>query len=190
MNLHLYDYCLVIDLEATCCDQQTITRSEMEIIEIGAVMVELQNLSVVSEFQTFVKPVRHPFLTQFCQQLTSITQDQVNHAQTYPEAVKNFKNWFLPYLPESRLIWGSWGDYDRKQFEQDSQFHQVSFPLGFQHFNLKKLFSHNQGLKGRYGMAQALQLAKIPLEGTHHRGIDDARNITKLMPYILGLKKL
>ncbi|MDY7021491.1 MAG: exonuclease, partial [Cyanobacteriota bacterium] len=26
--------------------------------------------------------------------------------------------------------------------------------------------------------------------GTHHRGIDDTRNIAKLMPYILGIKKL
>jgi inhibitor of KinA sporulation pathway (predicted exonuclease) len=39
-------------------------------------------------------------------------------------------------------------------------------------------------------MKQALQLAKIELEGTHHRGIDDARNIAKLMPYILGRKKI
>jgi inhibitor of KinA sporulation pathway (predicted exonuclease) len=39
-------------------------------------------------------------------------------------------------------------------------------------------------------MAQALQLAGLPLEGTHHRGIDDARNIAKLLPYILERKQL
>jgi len=39
-------------------------------------------------------------------------------------------------------------------------------------------------------MAEALQLAEIKLEGTHHRGIDDARNIAKLLPYILGRKQL
>ena len=32
-----YDYYLVIDLEATCCDQGTIPFGRMEIIEIGAV---------------------------------------------------------------------------------------------------------------------------------------------------------
>jgi 3'-5' exoribonuclease 1 len=35
-----------------------------------------------------------------------------------------------------------------------------------------------------------LELTSLPLEGTHHRGIDDARNIAKLLPYILGQKKL
>jgi inhibitor of KinA sporulation pathway (predicted exonuclease) len=39
-------------------------------------------------------------------------------------------------------------------------------------------------------MAQALRLAEIELQGTHHRGIDDARNIARLMPFILGIKKL
>ena len=41
MNLQRYNYYLVVDLEATCCDKQaTIKQTEMEIIEIGAVMVE------------------------------------------------------------------------------------------------------------------------------------------------------
>ncbi|HWO78436.1 MAG TPA: 3'-5' exonuclease, partial [Bacillus sp. (in: firmicutes)] len=30
------------------------------------------------------------------------------------------------------------------------------------------------------GMARALEMLKLPLEGTHHRGIDDARNIAKI----------
>ena len=37
-------------------------------------------------------------------------------------------------------------------------------------------------------MAKALQLVDLPLEGTHHRGIDDARNIAKLLPYMLEQK--
>ncbi|EAW37955.1 3'-5' exonuclease [Lyngbya sp. PCC 8106] len=189
MNIQHYNYCLIIDLEATCCDQHTILRSEMEIIEIGAVMVETKKLTSVNEFQTFIKPIRHPILTKFCQQLTSITQAQVEQAPHYPEAIKNLKNWLSQYS-DSHLIWGSWGDYDRRQFDQDSQFHHVSFPIGYPHINLKKMFSTSQGLKGRYGMADALKLANIPLEGTHHRGIDDTRNIAKLMPYILGVKKL
>jgi 3'-5' exoribonuclease 1 len=39
-------------------------------------------------------------------------------------------------------------------------------------------------------MSEALKLAGIELLGTHHRGIDDARNIARLMPYILGKKKI
>lgn len=182
-----FDYCMVLDLEATCCNQNTVPRREMEIIEIGAVMVEMKTLNIMSEFQTFIKPIRHSMLTEFCTHLTSISQAQVNSALSYPEAVKLLQSWFKVYQP---LCWGSWGDYDRKQFQQDSDFHFINFPIGCPHFNLKKLFSKNQDLKGRYGMAQALKLANIPLKGTHHRGIDDARNIATLMPYILGMEKL
>ena len=39
-------------------------------------------------------------------------------------------------------------------------------------------------------MAQALKLVGIELQGTHHRGIDDAKNIAKLLPYILGQKQI
>ena len=185
VNLESYQYFLVLDLEATCSDKKEISREEMEIIEIGAVMVEAKNLDIVSKFQTFIKPVRHPILTQFCTKLTSITQEQVHEAPKYPEAIDNFKAWLYQY---PNFIFGSWGNYDYKQFQKDSNFHQLPYPIESQHINLKQLFSTNQNLTRRYGMAQALELAKIKLEGTHHRGIDDARNIAKLLPYILGKK--
>ena len=187
MNLTQYDHYLVLDLEATCCDQETIKRHQMEIIEIGAVMVAVQSLNVIGEFQTFIKPVRYPVLTQFCKSLTSITQEQVDQAPGYVEAIALLKQWLSNY-PNG--VFGSWGDYDRNQFKQDSKFHNVPFPLAYPHINLKHLFSSTQGLPKRYGMAEALQLAGIALEGTHHRGIDDARNIAKLLPFILGRQQL
>ena len=188
MNLKDYNYYLVLDLEATCCDKQgTIKQSEMEIIEIGAVMLEAETLIIIDEFQSFIKPVRHPMLTEFCKSLTSISQAQVEEAPTYPEAIALLKKWLSGY---SNGVFGSWGDFDRKQFEQDSNFHKVPFPIAYPHVNLKQLFSEKLGLRKRYGMAKALQLAGLPLEGTHHRGIDDARSIAKLLPYILERKQL
>ncbi|GHT86553.1 hypothetical protein AGMMS49960_14700 [Betaproteobacteria bacterium] len=34
------------------------------------------------------------------------------------------------------------------------------------------------------GMVKALELAGLPLTGDHHRGIDDARNIAMLLPFV------
>ncbi|MBD1850994.1 3'-5' exonuclease [Leptolyngbya sp. ST-U4] len=187
MDLTQYDYYLVLDLEATCCNQDTIKRHQMEIIEIGAVMVEAQNLNVIEEFQTFIRPTRYPVLTEFCKSLTSITQEQVDQAPGYVEAIALLQHWLSNYPNE---VFGSWGDYDRNQFKQDSKYHNVPFPIAYPHVNLKQLFSSTQGLPKRYGMAEALQLAGVALEGTHHRGIDDARNIAKLLPFILGRQQL
>ena len=87
------DYYLVIDFEATCCDRGSVPREQMEIIEIGAVMVDGRRLEAVAEFQSFVRPVRHPILTVFCTQLTSITQQQLAAAPTFGEMLQSFRPW-------------------------------------------------------------------------------------------------
>jgi 3'-5' exoribonuclease 1 len=48
------------------------------------------------------------------------------------------------------------------------------------HVNLKQQHGSIRKLQRAIGMKNALQLESIPLEGTHHRGIDDARNIAKI----------
>jgi inhibitor of KinA sporulation pathway (predicted exonuclease) len=39
-------------------------------------------------------------------------------------------------------------------------------------------------------MAGALRQLGIPLAGTHHRGIDDARNIAKILPYAIQARPI
>ena len=67
---------LVIDLEATCWDDEkypeckTKQQNEMEIIEIGAVLMFPLDMSNGYSFETisfsqFIKPVRNPILTDF-----------------------------------------------------------------------------------------------------------------------------
>ena len=182
-----FDYFLIVDLEATCCDQESIPKEEMETIEIGAVLVEAKELKIVDTFTTFIKPVRHPTLTPFCTQLTTIAQQDVDQALSYPEAIQAFKEWLAPY---HNYVFCSWGDYDKYQLEQDSQFHEIPFPIDAPHVNIKILFSTSQKRKKRYGLAKALRLTGLELEGQHHRGLDDAKNMARLMPYVLGYKSL
>jgi inhibitor of KinA sporulation pathway (predicted exonuclease) len=47
--------------------------------------------------------------------------------------------------------------------------------------NAKLAFTEARGLRKRPGMAQALAIAGLPLEGRHHRGEDDAWNIAALI---------
>jgi len=79
----------------------------------------------------------------------------------------------------------SWGDYDRKQFQNNSKDYNVKYPFGPRHLNLKNAFSLLHGLDRELGMDAALEFLKIPLEGTHHRGDDDAKNIAKILLAIL-----
>ncbi len=179
------DY-LVIDLEATCDDQGAVPRDQMEIIEIGAVWVDGPTLQPVAEFQTFIKPVRHPRLTPFCTRLTSITQADVEHAPGFRMALSRLEQFITEHRGTRPPIFGSWGNYDRGQFRQDARLHGVKPSFLGEHLNIKQAFSDALGTRKRFGMGRALMRVGLPLEGTHHRGIDDARNIAKLLPYALG----
>lgn len=167
---------LLIDLEATCDDGGAVPRNEMEIIEIGA--VELDNkIRVINEYDWFVKPVRHPTLTPFCTRLTSITQNQVDSAPSFPEvlALLNQK------VDLSKVVFCSWGNYDRTQFEQDCEFHGVEYPFGPYHINVKVAVARFLGLRKPKGVGGMLRHFGLDFEGTPHRGIDDVKNITRIL---------
>lgn len=130
-----------------------------------------------------MRPVRNPRLTPFCTQLTSIEQADVDDAHGFVETVGQFREWLRPY----RLTaWGSWGNYDRRQIQQDCDFHGIPFPIEDKHFNLKERFAERAGLSRPTGLGKALEIAGFQFLGTPHRAIDDARNIARLMPFMYG----
>jgi len=175
-----FPYYLVVDLEATCDDRGAVPRDDSEIIEIGAVLVEATTLRPVGEFQTFVRPIVHPRLTAFCTELTTITQADVDPAPGFAAAASR-----LAAFGEGALFC-SWGAYDRNQLERDARRHRVAMPLGPQHMNVKEVFARAAGDRRSTGNGRALERLGIQRTGTHHRGIDDARNIARLLPYALG----
>ena len=174
---------LVIDLEATCCNDGQFPREEMEIIEIGAVVADGRTFEPIDEFQTFVRPTRHTALTDFCRELTGIGQADVDSADGFPEAMNRLSEW-LAGSPDA--IFCSWGEYDRRQFERDCVCHAVAWPFGDQHVNLKKHYTDQFGLKRGGGFGHALSKHNLTFEGRPHRGIDDARNIVRMLPIIFN----
>jgi len=167
---------IVVDLEATCWNTSRL-RNHMEIIEIGAVRLDA-SLTIVDEFACFVRPVVEPKLSQFCTALTTIRQADVDGADMYPAVFTRFLEWIGagPY----RLC--SWGFFDVGQFRLDCTRFGLVFPEQFEsdHLNIKQVFADRKCVR-RCGMAAALDLLGLPLAGTHHRGIDDARNIARIV---------
>lgn len=178
-----HDQLLIIDFEATCSDTGAVPREEMEIIEIGAVLADAATFAVVDDFQSFVRPVRHPTLTQFCTRLTTITQADIESAPGFADMMAALDAWLQPY---GAPLFCSWGDYDRKQLQQDCAYHDLPYPFGEDHLNLKRAFGRRQRLAKGPGLGSGLKMAGLTFEGTAHRGIDDARNMTRLLPWILG----
>ena len=172
---------VVIDLEATCWknDRQP---ERMEIIEIGAVKLDGKSLKIIDEFSSFVRPIDNPILSDFCRELTSIRQCDVDKAEDFNTVFARFLEW----IGEASYQIVSWGEYDLKQLTRDCKRHGISFPNKFRnkHINIKQLFAKQRGIRP-CGLGQAIRMVGLIFEGTHHRAIYDARNIMRIAQLIL-----
>ena len=167
---------IIFDLEATCWKDRSSTRQN-EIIEIGAVKID-QNGKVLGEFAE---------LSAFCKELTTITQAEVDGAAGYEVVIRDFQKWINLAEPYTLC---SWGFYDKKQLSKDSDLHGLSKDWIEDHISLKHQYARINGLKRPMGMGGALAREKMKLEGVHHRGIDDARNIARILLVYFGQWKL
>ena len=171
---------VIVDLEATCWENVR-DPGRMEIIEIGAVLLRSGAGPVEKEFCEFVRPVVDRRLSDFCTSLTSIRQADVDAADEFWAVFPRFVEW----IGGEPIVLCSWGAYDLNQIRTDCRRHGLAVPPAFEnHVNLKKEFARVRNVRV-CGMARALEHAGLPLQGTHHRAIDDARNIARLATLVL-----
>jgi inhibitor of KinA sporulation pathway (predicted exonuclease) len=177
-----YRYLYCVDLEATCDEVDesesprplVVTPDQMETIEIGLVVIDLETLEIVDEFQRFVRPLINPTLTDFCKKLTSIQQADVDGARTYQEAAQELRTFASCY---ANAAWASWGDNDARQLERDAGFAGCpSMFEGLPHFNARKWHA---GLYDNrpIGLKQTVESMGLGWRVTYHRGIDEARHV-------------
>lgn len=186
---------LVIDLEATCWklndpeaprEDESVPGSGVinEIIEIGAVLLDGESLQVKNSFQSFIRPRYFPILSDFCKELTSITEQDISGAPDLFSTLMVFTDAFGLNGNETDPIFCSWGMYDKKQLQRDCSRCNVPYPFAEDnHVNLKQVISKALNKK-HLGMAKALNVLGLDLKGTHHRGIYDAYNICRIVQVV------
>jgi len=173
-------YLNVIDVEATCWDGPTPPGETNEIIEIGVCVVDLHERRRVDRAGILVRPERSR-VSDFCTRLTGITQSEVNAGVSFREACLELERSFR----SASRAWASWGEYDRRQFERQCGAARVPYPFSARHTNAKLAFQHAHALRTKLGMDGALAHARLPLQGRHHRGVDDAWNIAALVLHLI-----
>jgi inhibitor of KinA sporulation pathway (predicted exonuclease) len=174
------DQVLVIDVEATCWEGAPPPGQENEIIEIGLCPIDVATGRRLAKESLLVRPERSR-VSAFCTRLTTLTQEQVDGGIPFAEACDRLRRNYFGGL----RTWASYGDYDRNQFERQCRSSGVKYPFGPTHLNVKNLFALFRGLHHEVGMAQALEMLGLPLEGTHHRAGDDAWNIAAVLLALL-----
>jgi inhibitor of KinA sporulation pathway (predicted exonuclease) len=175
---------LVIDFEANCSGQD---QRDHEIIEFPAVLVNTLTGAIISEFHTFVNVVKTKKLSQFIKDLTHITDEQVSSGLAWQTCLQEFEAWCHKYgvTPENTTVI-TCGDWDLKTMLPN----QLALTKTKLTDYLNRLFGYWSNVKisfssclkytGLYGMEQMLDLLNLKLDGHHHSGIDDSRNIAKI----------
>ncbi len=176
----LLDQILVVDVESTCWEGAPPAGQASDIIEIGLCLLDVALLTRVERRSILVRPARST-VSSYCTQLTTITQAEADEGMTLADAcrllVDDFKS---PARP-----WASYGDYDRRQFEANCRDMGIAYPFGPSHLNVKTLLALTTGASREVGMSEGLRALGLPLEGTHHRGGDDAWNIAAILAELL-----
>lgn len=174
------DKIIVVDVESTC-DEPQPSNFVSEIIEVGIAIVDVNKLQIEKTDSIFIKP-QFSQVTPFCTKLTTLTQEQVDQGMSFSEACRKIKKEYNSL----RRTWASYGDYDRVQFERNAELYSgLKSPFGRTHINVKNLMGIGFAKNREEGMPRSVQHFGMVVEGTHHRGIDDAHNIAKVLIEIL-----
>jgi inhibitor of KinA sporulation pathway (predicted exonuclease) len=179
------EYFVVVDLEATCFEDRSIPREDLEIIEIGAAIMEKETLTIIDKFSIFCKPEIHTELSSFCKDLTHISQSDVDEAPPFSVAFKKFIDWMNSFEGHKTLC--SWGFYDKAKLLNTCETQKISYPFDKDHLNVKELFSSVKDYKRKYSLSAAMRKLRIDFKGTPHRGVDDALNTAEVLSHLLRL---
>lgn len=179
------DKIIIIDLEATCWQGIQPKDQVSEIIEIGICVLDIPTGTISKNKGILVKPAKSK-VSQFCTELTTITQEMLDKdGIPFQEACQLLRTEYDAY----QYTWASYGAYDLRMLKNQCKIRNVDYPLSQDHINVKELFTQVKGLNKKVGMKGALHILDLPLEGTHHRGVDDAKNIAKILYWCLKNKE-
>ena len=184
------DYLCILDFEATCCHGKQ--PKPQEIIEFPTLLMNVKTGEIEREFHFYIKPDVHPTLSEFCTELTGITQEIIDEkGLPLTESLKLHRKWIddcgiVPWHlcrgeEDKTFLYLTCGDWDLNQcLPRQLKYHGQSPDACFKAWiNIKKVFWSMYTMKCK-GMLHMLDHFGMKLKGRHHSGIDDCRNIARV----------
>lgn len=184
LDAQLFDYLVVVDVEATC--ERGNDNFPHEIIEFPGVLIDVRRGIVDKEhsFHTFVRPVNHPKLSHFCTELTGIRQEQVDAAPVLSDAIRLFETWLRKTIPRgAKVVFASDGPWDFKKFfyEHHVLRDQIALPtLFYEYIDIRTSYAHHFNAGVPLKLNAMLRNMELHFVGREHCGFDDAYNIARL----------
>lgn len=198
-NIEL-DYLLILDFEATCFDEEVKIDEDnqkldvFEIIEFPILALNAKTYEIDFKFHHYLKPTIYPKLNKFCTELTGITQETVDKGISLEESFKLFETFMKETgIVEKNYVFVTCGDWDLMTcIRNECKYKNIEYPDYLKRWvNIKKCYKeYMNDPKIKTGMTGMLDSLGLKLEGRHHSGIDDCRNISKIAVALLqkGIK--
>ena len=149
-------------------------------------------ISKISEIQYYVKPKTYPVVSNFCNSLTGITQEMVNDGIELKSAMDLHFEWLSEFgnvnMDNMMIVTcGKW-DLDVMLPMDLKKLKIIPRDVYKRFVNIKDLFMDITKAPGRSrGMAVMLDYFQLALEGRHHSGIDDCKNIANIFIKLVEL---
>lgn len=186
-TLQSKEYFCVLDLELTCWDKDDIykrtVKKDGEIIDIGVVVLD-RDYKEIGSFESVVKPMYHSHLSDYCKDLTGITQKEIDYARNLLQVVGNMAD-SLP-SPED-YVWVSWGkdpewlvnEFNKKRCTWAKEYRPIQIEPRY--VNLGHLYKYKR--KGS-SLCAALNDFNIIQSQPAHRALSDAKSTALLTQHI------
>ncbi len=152
--------------------------SKNEIIQIGAVKLDDAN-SIVDSFNLLVKP-QYGEITERVTELTHITNEMVEKAPMFTEAMETFLQW----IGEEETVFYAWSENDERQIRKECRLkgyeNKKLQALLESSEDLQKIFTNSLGLERAMSLQTAIEIGNIGFDGQAHSADSDAHNTAVL----------
>ena len=185
-----FDYYLVCDVEGTCCEDSGFT-FESEIIEFPVILVRGSDLEVLDIFHRYCRPLLNPKLSDFCLELTGISQETVDGAQPFDVVYKEFNNWLgSKCIDRDECCFVTDGPFDLRDFiEKEFTYFGIERPeYMYRIIDIRKAFAKIYEKSGN--LEEMLSSANMVFDGKPHSGLDDSKNICKIFIHLAGQMRM
>ncbi|PAN24065.1 hypothetical protein PAHAL_4G198900 [Panicum hallii] len=183
------DYLLILDLEG-----------KVEILEFPVVMIDAQSMGFIDSFHRFVRPtvMNEQRITEYIEgKYGKFGVDRVwnDTAIPFKEVLQEFEDWIGNHNLWKKEQGGSLksaafvtcGNWDLKtKVPEQCKVSNIKLPTYFMEWiNLKDIYLNFYSRRAT-GMMTMMRQLQMPTVGSHHLGIDDSKNIARVVQRMLA----
>ena len=185
----------LLDIEMTCdgrqedgrfIDDGRMKHSQREIISVGFVVCD-DSYNIKNRYSSFVKPAHNPTITDYCENLTGITQNDVNCGKKCNNAFRDMREMCRRYSVDHIFTFGN-ADEDgiissakwiRKNGEKANNLYFIlGKVIDVRPAILKKIECRNHGRSP--SLSKIAEKLEVSMEGNHHDALNDAVLLYKI----------